>query len=87
MVSYDDLTYIPGTTDLDFTSRYDVLKNDVKNSVLRSVFRTEQVDDRTTVTHDFGKDFKEDTEDDTFTVDKNRVKEICEFKKLAPRGL
>ncbi|MFA5391177.1 MAG: hypothetical protein WC331_07120 [Candidatus Omnitrophota bacterium] len=68
IVSYDDFTYIPGTMDVDFTSRYDVLENDINNAVLRSVFRTEQVDDRRTVTHDFGKDFQEDTEDDTFTV-------------------
>ncbi|MFA5159039.1 MAG: hypothetical protein WC484_00855, partial [Candidatus Omnitrophota bacterium] len=68
IVSYDELTYIPGTTDIDYTSRYDVLENDIDNVVLRSRFRTEQVDDRRTVTHDFGNDFTEDTGDDTFTI-------------------
>ena len=71
ITSLDEFTYLPGTTDVDFTKRYWVSGNSIENKVLQSVFRTEQVDDYTSVTHDFGKDFTEDTVtggDDKFTV-------------------
>ncbi|MBI4711480.1 MAG: hypothetical protein HY767_03345, partial [Candidatus Omnitrophica bacterium] len=71
ITGFDEFTYIPGTEDIDFTSRYWVTGNDIENKTLQSVFRTEQVDEYTSVTHDFGKDLREDSAsggDDTFSV-------------------
>ncbi len=68
ITALDEFTYLPGTTDLDYTKRYWVSGNSLDNKVLQSVFRTEQVDEYTSVTHDFGKDYIEDSSDDTFTV-------------------
>ncbi len=67
----DVFTYYPGTDDIDLTTRYSIAGNDLSNRALQSVFRTEQVSDEVSVTHDFGDDFAEDTSDDEFTVSRS----------------
>ncbi|MDD3295623.1 MAG: hypothetical protein PHG20_13175, partial [Geobacteraceae bacterium] len=72
MTSMDEFTYYPGTNDIDFTTRWSLVGNSFEGKVKQSVYRTEQVDDGVSVTHDFGNDFMEDTDDDTFTVTLSR---------------
>ena len=68
MTSMDELSYLSGTSTIDFTTRWSITGNALSNKVKQSVYRTEQVADDVNVTHDFGKDFSEDTADDQFTV-------------------
>ena len=68
ITGYDEPTYVPGTNDVDFTKQFRVDHNDISQAILIRVFRTEEVDEYTSIIHDFGKDFKEDTSDDTLEV-------------------
>ncbi|HRK61514.1 MAG TPA: hypothetical protein PLY88_03075, partial [Candidatus Omnitrophota bacterium] len=70
IVSFDDYFYVDGTRDVDFTKRYRTLSNSLDGAQLTQVFRSEKIDERTTIVHDFGRDFTEDTSDDKFSLQK-----------------
>ncbi|HRK62631.1 MAG TPA: hypothetical protein PLY88_08840, partial [Candidatus Omnitrophota bacterium] len=75
--SYDVLKYKAGTNEYDFTERYKVVNGvdasqatpaESDRDTLLSVFRQSQAGEGLFVVHDFGKDFVEGSEDDSYVV-------------------